>query len=733
MKRSILASFCVGLAACGPSLTCLECDPEPVDDPANPTEPEPEVPERVLLTERSCTVVATHSVNASRVEIAGEFNGWTPASMTRGEDGTWTADLGVLDRGEYGFKYLYDGVWIDPPVDVHTKWVGGVENWNLRVGDCTRPLLQLVEAHASADGSLHAEVLVARADGGVPIEAAGVRVTVGDQTVDPVVDVEAGTITVDVDGLAPGKHSVRVWLTDEAGQTAENEPLFTPLWVEEDSFVWDDGLMYFVFTDRFRDGDFDDPFQDPTWNAPTCSNYQGGDFRGVMDALEEGWFEALGVNTLWLSPVYDNPEGGFLGTDGQHDFSGYHGYWPIDGLRVEDRWGDADGSGEERLHQLVQAAHARGIRVMFDLVLNHVHEQHTYVEEHPEWFGDGCVCGDVGCDWEERALDCWFVSYLPDLDYRNHWIVERVLADTLRLVEEFDVDAVRVDAAKHMDHVIMRSLSMRLREDYEAGGGAPFYLVGETFSFDAGSLTPWIGPHELDGQFDFPLYSAIRQAFIHDGSLRDLESSAAANQATYGADALMSPFLGNHDIERFATAVTGAVGDCWTDWRDDPMETGGGINQWDLINRASLAFAYTLTQPGVPLIYYGDEIGLHGGGDPDNRRMMTFDLSENQAELLARVRSIGATRTASVALRRGAKTQLWVDDTMLIYALDAGGGEVGIVALNTGDARVQTVSITGFEADGAVFVDQDGESVTADGSSLEIALDPWQFRLFTRP
>ncbi len=134
----------------------------------------------------------------------------------------------------------------------------------------------------------------------------------------------------------------------------------------------------------------------------------------------------------------------------------------------------------------------------------------------------------------------------------------------------------------------------------------------------------------------------------------------------------MSPFLGNHDIERFATAVHGQAGDCWTDWLDDPMQAGGAsVTEWDTINKASMAFAFVLTQPGVPLIYYGDEIGLAGAGDPDNRRLMNFDpyLSGNQGE---------------VALRRGERKQLWVDDDLYVYARDAGGGEVAVIALNKG-------------------------------------------------
>ncbi len=596
------------------------------------------------------------------------------------------------------------------------------------------PLLQVSDAGASASGEVEVEIVFASAASESPIDAGAIVATVGGVSVTP--EVTDNVIRVSASGLAAGKHTVKVTAADQDGVGAENE-VFVPLWVEDEPFVWDDGYIYFAFTDRFRNGDYGDDLFDPISGLSTCANYQGGDFLGVLDALEEGYFEQLGVNTIWLSPIYENPEGSYLGTDGTHYFSGYHGYWPIDPTGIEQRWGDVEIDSEARLKQLIEAAHERGIRIMFDLVLNHVHEDHVYIDEHPDWFGEGCVCGDAGCGWEEKPVECWFTDYLPDLNYKNHEILQRVVADTLWLVREYDVDALRIDAAKHMDHVIMRTLSMRIRDDVERVGGAEFYLVGETFTSDHDTIMDYVNDYELDGQFDFPVYYAIRNAFVYGGSFYDLESSVEYNASRWGSY-LMSPFMGNHDVTRIATEITGAAGDCWYDYYEDPMADGGGsVTEWDVINRMSMALAFTLTQPGVPLLYYGDEIGLHGSGDPDNRRFMSFDpyLSANQSELLGRAQAIGQARAGDAALRRGARVQLWVEDDVLVYALDNGGGDVSIVAMNKGGgSRTIAPDVSSLGISGASFVDATDSSrtVSEGGGTVSIDLGSWDYAVLVQ-
>ena len=707
------------------------------DDDSTPV---PDEPDPVIVTQRSCDATLTYRPPSpvSSVDVAGEFNGWAPASMEGpDDDGYYTATLPDLAPGDYAYKYLHDGTWEGaPPASAWAKWLDGNENRKLPHGDCALPLLQTVSASGGADG-VQAEIQFARAAGGAALDPASVVVTLGDSPNAADIDAETGVISLDVSGLSPGKYSLRVTAADVDGNRAENEPLFVPLWVEAEPFRWDDGLIYFVFTDRFRNGDGANDLEGSIGGVEDRANYQGGDFLGVIHAIEDGYFERLGANVLWLTPVYENPNTPWLAADGVHNFTGFHGYWPVDSLAVETRLGDGGGDSADRLQELIDAAHERGIRVMFDLVLNHVHQDHTWVQQHPEWFGGGCVCGTDGCGWEERPLDCWFTDYLPDLDYRNHWIVEQQLADTLRLVETYDADAVRVDAAKHMDHVIMRSLRKSLRVEFERNGGAEVYVVGETFTGGDGhgDIMEYVSPDELDGQFDFPLFWSIREAFAHDGSFQALEDKVVQGEAAYGG-ATMSPFLGNHDIPRFTTEAAGNDDGPWG-WTEDWMAGGGDtVTQWDLINRTSMGFAFTLTQPGAPLLYYGDEIGLAGAGDPDNRRFMTFEpyLSANQAELLGRLEAIGQTRAASLALRRGARRSLWVDDDLLVYAL-VEGEDVAIVAMNKGwDSRQAVVPVGELVADGVSFTDRihPERSATVENGNLILSLNSWEYAILLR-
>ena len=712
-------------------------DPDDTGDPHVDTD-EPPVE---IVSVRDCDVQVRHAKpdGISSFQVSGEFNGWTPQDMNGpDDDGYHYADLGELASGEYAYKLVEDGSYeSNPPANVYTKWIDGGENRNLRVGDCSLPLLQTVTASATAAGRLTATVQFASAEDEAAIDTDNLTVLVGENHVTPTVDVSSGEIEIDTSGLPAGKHSVKIWAYDESGRGAENNPLWIPLWVEDEAWDWNDSLMYFAFTDRFRNGDWgSEDALDPIHGLAECSNYNGGDYLGIIHALDEGYFTDMGVNTIWLTPVYENPEGSYIGLDGSNYFSGYHGYWPTEANGVEERLGDwGDGyytPAEDRLAELITKAHAQGIRVLFDLVLNHVHEDHHYVADHPDWFGGGCVCGDPGCDWDEHAIDCWFIDYLPDLDYTNHDITMAVLDDTLTLIRDYDVDAVRVDAAKHMNHISMRSLRMRIQDEIERGGGAEIYTVGETFTSDRDTIMNYVADYELHGQFDFPLYYSIRSAFVNGGSFSDLESSVQASASSYG-DAIMSPFLGNHDIERFASAFTGAGGDCWSGGTEDPMADGGTtVTQWDLINHLSMAFAFTLTQPGAPLIYYGDEIGLHGWGDPDNRRMMIFDpyLSANQSELHDRIAAIGRARQSVTALRRGERKPLWVDDSYYAYARDNGGGSVAIVAMNkSGGSRAESIDVTDLGlSDGQHLTDLlSSANFEVSGGQVYVALDSMQY------
>ena len=702
---------------------------------------------------RSCeSVIRADFAVGTDASVAGSFNGWTPAPMADPEgDGSFEISLGELAPGTYPWKFVYDvqrgnPVWETPPADVYTTFDGGVENRALRVGDCRVPSLRAVSGSASADGELQAVFRFERGVGGGVLDADAVVATVGEREVEAEVNVATGEITVRASSLPRGKHAVRVRAADTSGAEPEEGGAYLPLWVEDEPYDWASGILYYVFTDRFRDGG-PDGLPMPTPQAQTGTDFMGGDLVGATEMIESGWFDELGVRSIWLSPVNENPEGAFIGSGGAY-YTGYHGYWPTEGRDVEDRLGTTEVPADQALKRFIDAAHAHGIRVLLDTVLNHVHEQHEYIRQNPSWFTAApCPCSsDAGpCNWDTNPIYCWFTSYLPDLDYKNQEVVDQLLDDARWWVETYDIDGFRVDAAKHMDHVIMRSMALRLNELYEVPAEIEMYQVGETFTFldNQGLIMQFVADWELDGQFDFPMYYGLRDAATNT-RWTEVSEQAHAAQRSYGRFwHRMSPFMGNHDVSRIATDIQGCptwalFGGC-----PDVMAASGPISeaQWNVINRMSVIYGVVATMPGVPLLYYGDEIGLAGAGDPDNRRMMKFEgLSPAQTELLGRIQALGRVRNEVPALHTGEWQELWVSgaDDLFMYARDNGGGDVALYAArmnwSDGERTWQVPMPTALGVEGARFVDALGGPRTGQvtGGTMSVTLGPWEYAVLVK-
>ncbi|MCE9671147.1 hypothetical protein LY474_25375 [Myxococcus stipitatus] len=483
--------------------------------------------------------------------------------------------------------------------------------------------------------------------------------------------------------------------------------------------------MYFAFTDRFRNARAEN--DGPVADVDPIANYLGGDFAGITEKLEDGYFDALGVKTLWISPVDQNPEGRFIGTGGKY-YAGYHGYWPSKPRETQHRFGSL-----EELRALTAAAHKRGIRVIADLVLNHVHQEHPYWTTHRDdgWFNTAasCVCGTADCDWEVKRLTCKFTDYLPDYDWRSSPMVDQFVSDTLWWLEAADFDGFRMDAVKHMEQVAGRTLRGRLR-DITAMTGTEFYLVGETFVGTDGrsQIARYVGPRELDGQFDFPLYWPLREAFADGQGLERVDQAVRENEVFYAPGTLNSPFIGNHDVARFMSQASGQLqgegSDPWGAGRPPATVTDAAA-----FEKAKYAFTFLLTQPGVPLVYYGDEVGLPGAGDPDNRRLMRFgnELTELERGLLNHVRVLGQARLAHPALQTGARHTLRIEKDLYIFQRSLPDGRGAVVAINRGDvARPVVVEMLGSLAGSAATYEDvfSGGTLQLAGAETVMVVEP---------
>jgi glycosidase len=464
------------------------------------------------------------------------------------------------------------------------------------------------------------------------------------------------------------------------------------------AYDWRDAVLYFTFVDRFVNGDKlnDKPLNDPT--LKTAADYWGGDWAGVKSKIDDGYFQSLGVNTLWLTVPMDNSESIGIGDDGQN-YSAYHGYWPRNLDMAESRFGTM-----VELQALIADAHMNGMRVILDYAMNHVHSDAPIYKAHMNdgWFnpllvnGQECVCGSAVCPWEsDKKTVCWFRNYLPDFNFNNADARKYSVDNALWWIQTTGCDGFRLDAIKHVELSWLTDLRARLNSDVEPVTKQHVYLVGETFTGDQGLIKSFINPSTmLDGQFDFPLRAHVNSAILmRSEAMQDLVAFMDANLGFYG-NAVMSTFLGNHDVPRIIHFAedTPLWSDVWANGRDRGWQNQPSLPSASApFERVSVAMAILMTNQGVPLIYYGDEVGQPGAGDPDNRRPMQWSgYSAGQQLLLDRMKKLGAIRAAHPALRRGTRTTLSTGTDTWVYSMTAGTDAV-YVAVNRGDLP-QTVS-----------------------------------------
>lgn len=490
------------------------------------------------------------------------------------------------------------------------------------------------------------------------------------------------TLSIAADALDPNKYSFLL-----RGKTTQGEdirPLFIPMWLGEgmrySDFRWQDGIVYQVFTDRFLNADPSNDIDNSMGSLAEVddfrSQWQGGDFAGITAKIEDGYFESMGINALWISsPVLNSHNSQpSVGMSDPRRFSSYHSYHPIATgyTHLEDYGYDtaietAFGT-EAELHALVEAAHRRGIRVIPDFVANHVQIEAEMYSQHPEWFFPHSWCDG---NWDAGRINCWFTPDMPDFDYgANPAAVDAVVDHALWLIQEFNFDGFRADALKHMDDVAVRAIKTAVVEEIETTVNdhslslepTIFYMVGE-------SLGGWARYHVredmVQGQVDEAYYEITRDALLtFSRSVRDLAVFATPNDTAYlveqptmgGAGgypgAVMGNFFGNHD-----------------QWR--ALTEAGGVGNPDAYKRLRLAQTFLMTSPlNVPMLYQGDDIGTEGEQDPDNRRMQKFtELSPEEQASLDNVRIAGLTREAHPALRRGLRQVVVLEDWFWVYRL----------------------------------------------------------------
>lgn len=598
-----------------------------------------------------------------KVQIAGDINSWNPSENDfKLEDGVWKSIL-YLNPGRYQYKLVVDGKWINDPanMDSASNGIGGY-NSVLEVKSSTTNPPELFTSEFS-----ESKIKIGFKDGPTRFFVFWQNHLLGKSKV-KVTDNEL-VISVPKEAKIQKNSYIRVFASNDK---VESNDILIPLvhgkipknMAEAGLNRPETQIMYFLLVDRFLNGDRsnDQPVLDKSIDFK--SNYQGGDIAGIIEKIKSAYFQDLGFNTVWVSPIFQNPELGYVEYPAPHrKFSGYHGYWPISLKKIDHRFGN-----DAIFKNLIATAHENNLRVVMDYVANHIHQEHPIASMHPEWLTP-LVLKDGRKNiriWDEQRLTTWFDTFLPDLDYSNPDVIQAMTDTALYWVKNFGIDGFRHDATKHIHEEFWRMLSLKIKAE-SAKTGKHLYQVGETFG-SRELISQYINSGEMDGQFDFNLYFDARGVFLDDKQGFDkLNSSLKASFAYYGDHHLMANITGNHDLARFISYAGKGLS-----LNEDEKEAGWSrsIEVIDTVGYYKLmqleAFVFTI--PGIPVMYYGDEIGMPGAGDPDNRRMMKFEqLNYFEKKVKETVKTLAHLRQDNPELVYGEYQPLLVTPDTYVY------------------------------------------------------------------
>ncbi len=449
-----------------------------------------------------------------------------------------------------------------------------------------------------------------------------------------------------------------------------------------------DDVMYLIMPDRFANGDTsnDDPaISRGLFGRASPRLYHGGDFQGIIDHLP--YLKELGVTALWLTPVYDNDN--HVRADPFHSaraISGYHGYGAVDYYGVEEHFGDL-----RSLRTLVDDAHTLGLKVIQDQVANHVGPAHPWVADPPTptWFHGtaahhlketfnmwNLIDPHASDELVKPVLEGWFADLLPDLNQEDPEVARYEIQNALWWIGAVGFDGIRQDTLPYVSRSFWADWSAALKRQYP-----DIRAVGEVMdsnpaitSYFQGGQTQTDGVDTgIDSVFDYPEYYAIRDVFARGKNLKTL-TTVVADDRLYPNPASLVTIFGDHDVMRFMS---------------EPGATIEGLK---------LALTFLLTSRGTPVIYYGDEIGMQGGEDPDNRHDFpggwagdshnAFEekgRTRQEADLFNFARMLTAIRAKLEPLRRGDMISLAESQQTWAYERRSAAGSV-IVALNNGSS-----------------------------------------------
>ncbi|MBP6978386.1 MAG: alpha-amylase family glycosyl hydrolase [Bacteroidales bacterium] len=654
------------------------------------------------------------------VQIKGSLNGWNPsATPMELSDNIWQADV-VLNPGIYQYLLVADGreMLDSSNKELIDNNMGGY-NSKLVLGSIDDPLAPELYA-----GSVEEDEIIIQA-----VNVVGeIFVYWDNYRLDKrFIEQTENEFEIKIPAVAAGakRSYVRIWAFNDHGISND---LLIPL--QYGKVIRDPGqlirmdeqglIIYNILVDRFCNGDTtnDHPVPDPQIHPK--ANYFGGDLDGITRKVEDGFFDDLGINTLWISPVVQNPDGAF----GQYPsprtkFSGYHGYWPVSFTQIDYRFGT-----EQDLKELSEALHRKNDNLLLDFIAHHVHQEHPLFKAHPDWttslyLPDGTLNTEK---WDEYRLTTWFDVFMPTLDLFKPEVYQMLSDSAVYWVREYNLDGFRHDATKHVPEVFWRTLTQKLKQQVMLPEGRELYQIGETYG-NGDLIGSYVSSGQMDAQFDFNVYDAAIAVFGKETESFDrLDNTLKESFMYYGNHNLMGYISGNQDRPRFISYAGGSLG-----WEEDGKRAGWtrdiGVGNPVGYKRMAQLMAFNMTIPGVPVIFYGDEIGLPGANDPDNRRWMKFDnLTDDENDLREKVKKLIDLRKSNMEFLYGEFIPLLVTDHLYAYARYY-LGETSIVLFNkSNDPEMMDIKLPEM-IEGEGFEPHFGSQVGIAGDHIQVMLE----------
>lgn len=438
-------------------------------------------------------------------------------------------------------------------------------------------------------------------------------------------ELQAVTISATTD-TALGIKTLPITVTDQYGNkfsTTVDVEITDRVKKNENDFDWDEAVVYFMMTDRFFDGNESNNTASGTDTyGDNPGLYHGGDFAGVTAKLD--YLQDLGVNTIWLTPIVKNIAGVTVTDEGSEDVpynAAYHGYWASDFTKLNPTMGTT-----EEFKTMISEAHKRGMRIMVDIVVNHA------------GYGTESTFADMLRDKSvsEGDIKSW-QSGLPDFATEKAEVRAKLVEWQTSWMKDYGVDYFRVDTVKHVDSTTWAALKNSTTEVNPS-----FKMIGEYYGAGYASNGSTLGSGQMDADLDFD-FNDQATSFV-SGNISSVEKFLSARNSALNNAYMTGQFLSSHDEDGFKASLI----------------NGKGYTEDEATSAALVAATLQLTAKGIPVIYYGEEVGLSGLNNypyQTNRYDMDFSKATKDNVTYQHYKNLLSSRNAYTdVFARGSRT-----------------------------------------------------------------------------